>query len=175
MLAQQDLEPIDVDGATIYLPSPDLHALFMLRHSASHFAAERIVIRHLLDWRYFVEKYSARIDWNGLECFARELNMHRFLHCLNAICIDKLGLPQDCVPAFERDPQLEARVWSEILQPEFTAEQPRNAGYLKSWNFMFRRWWTHRWKHRITYPEGLVETFFVQLWSHLLKPKSLKL
>lgn len=175
VLAQQDLEPIDVDGATIYLPSPDLHALFMLRHSASHFAAERIVIRHLLDWRYFVEKYSARIDWNGLEGFARELNMHRFLHCLNAICTDKLGLPQDCVPAFERDPQLEARVWSEILQPEFTAQQPKNAGYLRSWNFMFRRWWTNRWKHRITYPEGLVETFFVQLWSHLLKPKSLKL
>lgn len=175
MLAQQDLDSIDVDGATIYLPSPDLHALFMLRHSASHFAAVRIVIRHLLDWNYFVKKYSARIDWDGLEGFARELNMHRFLHCLNAICIDKLGLPQDCVPAFERDPQLEARVWNEILQPEFTAEQPKNAGYLKSWNFMFRRWWTNRWKHRITYPEGLLETFFVQLWSHLLKPKSLKL
>ena len=175
VLAQQDLEPIDVDGATIYLPSPDLHALFMLRHSASHFAAERIVIRHLLDWRYFVEKYSARIDWNGLECFARELNMHRFLHCLNAICIDRFSLPSVIVPEFERDAKLEARVWSEILQPEFTAEQPRNASYLRSWNFMFRRWWTNRWKHRITYPEGLVETFFVQLWSHLLKPKSLKL
>ena len=175
MLAQQDIESIDVNGVTVYLPSPDFHALFMLRHSASHFAAERIVIRHLLDWSYFVEKYSARVDWNGLVSFAREMNMHRFLHCLNAICIDRLGLPKDCVPAFECDPLLEERVWNEILQPEFIVEKPQGAGYLKSWNFMFRRWWTNRWKHRITYPEGLFETFFVQLWSHLLKPKSLKL
>ena len=54
-LTQQDMEKIVVDGNAVYLPSPDFHALFMLRHSASHFAAERIVIRHLLDWRYFAD------------------------------------------------------------------------------------------------------------------------
>ena len=49
-LTQQPMEQILVDDTAIYLPSPDFHALFMLRHSASHFAAERIVMRHLLDW-----------------------------------------------------------------------------------------------------------------------------
>ena len=57
-LTQQPLEQVMVDDVSVYLPSPDFHALFMLRHSASHFAAERIVIRHLLDWKYFVEKYT---------------------------------------------------------------------------------------------------------------------
>lgn len=65
-LTTQPMEQITIeDGenkAIAYLPSPDFHALFMLRHSASHFAAERIVIRHLLDWRYFVEKYAEQID-----------------------------------------------------------------------------------------------------------------
>ena len=173
--AQQPMEQISINGAIAYLPSADFHALFLLRHTASHFAAERIVIRHLLDWRYFIEKYSEQIDWISLQAFAKQMNMHRFLNCLNAICIEKLGLPSSCVPKFERNSQFEERVWNEILKPEFSKVQPRNAGYIKSWSYMFRRWWANRWKHRIVYREGLVETFFVQLWSHLLKPKSLKL
>lgn len=174
-LAQQPMEQVLVDGQTVYLPSPDFNALFLLRHSAAHFAAERIVIRHLLDWRYFVEKYAQQIDWKALDEIATQTNMHRFLNCLNAICIDKLSLPSSCTPPFERNPQLEERVWNEILRPEFSESTPKNAGYLKSWNFMFRRWWANRWKHQIVYNESLGKTFVVQVCSHLLKPKSLKL
>ena len=174
-LTQQPMTQIAVGETTVYIPSPDFHALFLLRHSASHFAAERITLRHLLDWRYFIEKEGLKIDWQALRDIAHQTNMHKFLDCLNAICIDKLGLPQQCVPEFKRNPQLEERVWNEILQPEFSEPQPKNAGYLKSWRYMFRRWWANRWKHRIVYNEGLAKTFFVQVWSHLLKPKSLKL
>ena len=174
-LAQQEMEEIDVEGSAVYLPSPDFHALFMLRHSASHFAAERIVIRHLLDWRYFVEKYAKKIDWAGLNAIAEQMNMYHFLNCMNAICVDKLGLPSESVPEFERDQMLEERVWNEIRQPEFAEAKPQNVGYLKSWIYMFRRWWANRWKHKLVYSEGLAMTFIVQVWSHLLKPKSLKM
>lgn len=174
-LTQQPMAQVAVGEATVYLPSADFHALFMLRHSASHFAAEKIALRHLLDWRYFVEKEQGQIDWNALKQIATETNMHRFLDSMNAICIDKLGLPAEFVPPFEREPKLVERVWREILQPEFSEPQPKGAGYLKSWSYMFRRWWANRWKHRMVYNEGLAKTFFVQVWSHLLKPKSLKL
>ena len=179
LTTQSPMEQIMVkDGnnkAIIYLPSPDFHALFMLRHSASHFAAERIVIRHLLDWRYFIEKYAEQIDWPSLRQIAKQTNMHKFLDCLNAICLDKLGLPSHCVPHFELDETLKERVWNEILQPEFSEQKPSNVGYLRSWSYMIRRWWANRWKHRIVYNESLVKTFFVQVYSHLLKPHSLKL
>ena len=174
-LVQHPMEHILVEDVAIYLPSPDFHALFMLRHSASHFAAERIVIRHLLDWRYFIEKFAQQIDWHSIRQIAEQTNMHKFLYCINAICIDRLNLPSSCVPLFERDKQLEERVWNEILQPEFSESKPKNAGYLKSWRYMYRRWWANRWKHRLVYNESLAKTFIVQVWSHLLKPKSLKL
>lgn len=174
-LTKQPMVPVTVGDSRVYLPSPDFHALFLLRHSAAHFAAEKITLRHLLDWRYFVEKESANINWSALRDIAEQTNMHRFLDCVNAICIDKLGLPEHCVPPFECEPKLVERVWREILQPEFSEPKPTGAGYLKSWSYMFRRWWANRWKHRIVYNESLVKTFVVQLWSHLLKPKSLKL
>ena len=174
-LTQQPMEQVAVGNAIVYLPSVDFHALFLLRHTAAHFAAERIVIRHLLDWRYFVEKYYGQIDWQSLQNLAGQVNMNLLLDCLNAICIDKLGLPSSCVPQFERNSRLEQRVWNEVLHPEFPEPKPVNVGYVRSWSYMFRRWWANRWKHRIVYNECLVTTFAVQLWSHLLKPKSLKL
>ncbi|MBR5811991.1 MAG: nucleotidyltransferase family protein [Alistipes sp.] len=174
-LTQQPMAQVAVGEATAYLPSADFHSLFMMRHSASHFAAERVVVRHLLDWKYFIEKHTREIDWDALKQIAEQTNMRRFLDCTNAICIDKLGLSAECVPPFEREAKLVERVWGEILQPEFSEPQPKGAGYLKSWSYMFRRWWANRWKHRIVYNEGLLRTFFVQVYSHLLKPKSLKL
>ena len=166
---------VSVGEATVYIPSADFHALFLLRHSASHFAAERITLRHLLDWRYFLEKESAKIDWQALYNIAVKTNMHHFLNCMNAICIDHMGLSKEYIPEFGRHPKLETRVWNEILQPEFNLPRPIHCGYIASWNYMLRRWWANRWKHRIVYNESLAKTFVVQIWSHLLKPKSLKL
>lgn len=173
-LVQTTLESVQVGQGVVYFPSADFHSLFLLRHSAAHFAAEKIGIRHLLDWRYYVEMYNDRIDWRWLEEFAREMNMHRFLYAMHAICVDYLGLQQSKAPSFDRDKQLEDRVLGEILSPEFSDEKPQNAGYISSWIFMFKRWWSNRWKHKIVYREGLFVTFFVQVWSHLLKPKTLK-
>ncbi len=174
-LVQRKMYETEVDGAVVYLPPSDFHALFLLRHSASHFAAERIVLRHLLDWRYFVSKYGDDVDWQGLTEFAEKMNMHRFLHGMNSICIDCLGMPSDRIVLPESDGGYAGRMLDEILRPEFSETKPVGAGYLKSWSYMFRRWWANRWKHGIVYRESLAETFFVQIYSHLLKPKSLKL
>ncbi len=162
-----------VDGNTVYLPSPDFNALFLLRHAAAHFAAVNIALRHIVDWAMFVQRYHKEIDWMQFENIAREQNMHRFLHCLNAIVVDYFDIPKECLPPIERDAELELRVVNDILHPEFDEESP-HGNIIKSLIFKFRRWWANRWKHRIVYREGLIHTFLIQTYSHLLKPKSLK-
>lgn len=171
-LAPTDNEPLKVGAATIYLPSPDFNALFLLRHAAAHFAAAEIGLRHVLDWTLFLHHYSDRVNWTALEQFACQMNMHRFLHVLNAIAVDALGLDARKLPDFERDEALERRVLQEILQAEFAEQLPKR-GAVKILSFKFRRWWANRWKHRMVYKEGLFTTFWVQVWSHLLKPKSI--
>jgi len=49
----------------VYLPSPNLHALFLVKHMSSHFAASEISLRQVLDWAFFVEKHNDDIDWSG--------------------------------------------------------------------------------------------------------------
>lgn len=100
--------------------------------------------------------------------------MHRFLYCIDDICIVYFGMSRAPVPPFVRDTDLEKRVLAEIFFPKFAEEKPRNVGLLRSLSYKFRGWWPSRWKHRGVYREGLVSTFFVQLISHLMKPKSLR-
>lgn len=170
--AQEPGPEVDIDGTPLRLPSANFNALFLLRHAASHFAAREIGMRHVVDWAMFIERDPAGIDWTMLRQTARRMNMHRFLSCLNAIAIDYLGTDPAKIPAFERDPALELRVKNDILQPEFSETQP-SGGLLRIVWFRTRRWWTNRWKHRIVYREGLLQTFLVQLRSHLMKPRSI--
>ena len=171
--ALQPTETVSVEGATVHLPSADFNALFLLRHAAVHFAATEIGMRQVVDWLLFVEHNHAKINWEELETFARKMNMHHFLHCINAILIDHLGMKAGYVPDFQRNKPLENRVLNDIFSPEFSEQQEPRKGLAKIICFRFRRWWHNRWKHRIVFREGLLQTFFVQVRSHLMKPQSL--
>lgn len=170
--AEMPGEKIRLADAEIDLPSPCFNALFLLRHAAAHFAAEEIGIRHVADWAMFIRRHHDKIDWAELYATARRMNMHRFLNCMNAVSIDFLGVDAALIPAFERDAKLEARVLDDILHPEFSEKLPAK-GFVRIIGFKFRRWWMNRWKHRIVYREGLIPTFFRQVYSHLLKPESI--
>ena len=164
-------ETIRLKNTEIHLPSPCFNALFLLRHAAAHFAAEEIGMRHVADWAMFVRRYHDKIDWVELYAMARRMNMQRFLNCINIISIDNLGVDAKLFPPFERDLKLEERVLNDILHPEFSEEFPER-GFIRIIQFKFRRWLANRWKHRIVYQEGLIRTFFRQVYSHLLKPES---
>ena len=148
-----------------------LNALFLLRHAAVHFAAINIGLRHVLDWCVFVAHCHDRIDWPALYAVARETRMVGFLNCLNALCVDCLGLEAPSLPDFERDAELVMRVLDENLSPAFSGEQPE--GLLRVVRFKTRRWWANRWKHRLVFDEGLAGAFVHSAWAHLKRPRSI--
>lgn len=74
-LGSDDSYTIEVNGERIYIPSPNLHALFLLRHSMEHFASTELTLRQLLDWAFFVEKQGKEVDWNWLEGVLEEFGM----------------------------------------------------------------------------------------------------
>lgn len=171
LVVEEPTEKTAVNGVVVELPSPNFNALFLLRHAAGHFAAEEIAIRHIADWAMFVERYHDQINWQWLVATAKYQRMEKFLYCIHAIAVDYLGLKSDKLPEFPRDGALEARVLQEILQPEYSKELPQSL--IRRILYKTRRWWGNRWKHRIVYREGLFSTFIQQVWSHLLKPKTI--
>lgn len=155
----------------VYLPSASFNAIFLVRHAASHFAAEQITLRHLLDWAFFVEKHHDEVDWNWHWEVCQEQNMHKFLLAINDICVQYLGFDASLFRT-GGDAELTKRVLNEILQPEFQEENPK--GMLPYVLSRSKRWWANRWKHKIVYPEGMMATLFSQVGAHLMKPATLK-
>lgn len=115
-LAEDRSYAVEIDGQTIYLPSPNLNALFLLRHTSNHFAATTgISLRLVLDWAFFVEKHGTQVDWSWLMERARHYNMHCFLACINRIAVDHLGFSPSNFHVLETDSGLVDKVLEDIF------------------------------------------------------------
>jgi len=64
-LGKNDFHLVELYGEKVYLPSPNLHALFLLRHAMSEFASSCINVRQVLDWAFFVEKNGKMLTGIG--------------------------------------------------------------------------------------------------------------
>ncbi|MBQ8969403.1 MAG: nucleotidyltransferase family protein [Bacteroidaceae bacterium] len=170
-LAKDDSYVVELYGEKVYLPSPNLHALFLLKHIMIHFASEGITLRQLLDWALFVNAHRKEVDWSWLEGVLNQYGMRRLYDIFNAICIDDLGLDVHIFTRIQFEPNLKERVLQDILNPEYVAELP--AGFFRRTHFKYRRWKGNAWKHELCYKESMWSAFWSGVWNHLLKPSSI--
>ncbi len=171
MLGQDSLYTVDVLGEKVYLPSPDLHALFLLKHLMLHFASGEIRLRMLLDWAFFVEKFGKDINWGWFNETLEHFGLTSITNIFNAICVEELGFESRIFRQVQFDPVLKERVFKEILSPEVPNDKPKFIIPRIIWKF--KRWKANEWKHELCYKESMWSAFWSGVWSHLLKPSSI--
>lgn len=159
---------IEIYGERVYLPSPNLNALFLIRHLAAHFVGSEINIRQVLDWAFFVEKHTKEVDWGWLDGMLVKYHMKDFYNCVNAICVEELGFKPEIFGQVQFEPALKDRILQDTLSPEFTEETPD--GFVKRIGFKYRRWKANSWKRRMCYEECDFEMFIRSAWAHIVKP-----
>lgn len=167
-LGQDDSHVAEVNGQKVYLPSPNLHALFLIKHMVSHFAAAEISLRQVLDWAFFVEKHTDEIDWEWLKGMIDKFSMNDFVSCINAICVEDLVFDASIFKGIQFNPMLKDRVLNDIISPAYGTTEPK--GLIKKWAYKYRRWNGNAWKHDMCYGESRWESFWTLLKSHLMKP-----
>lgn len=150
---------VEINGQRVCLPSDKLNALFLLRHCAGHFAAEGVTLKTVLDWGLFV-RGTRFTEWDWLWNVAKQYNMHKFLMCLNAICVEDFGLEKTAFDIRFYDGALKMRVLDEILHG------PKLVKDASAW-LRTKRWWQHRWKHRICYSDSLLSSFFYSVKANI--------
>ncbi len=170
-LGSDDSHTVEVYGEKVYLPSPNLHALFLMKHASGHFASEGINLRQILDWAFFVEKHTKEIDWEWLKKTLSQFGMKEFYNIINAICVDDFGFDANIFLQVQYNTDLKERVFKEIIAPEYGMELPKSL--LKRLIFKIRRWKGSAWKHELCYKDSLRSAFWSGIRSHLLKPSSI--
>ena len=162
---------VEVNGERVYLPSADLHALFLMRHMLAHFVGSKINLRQVLDWAFFAKKHTQDIDWQWLVGVLERFHMKDFFDCINVICVDDLGFDKEIFPCVEHIPMVKERVMNDILSPEFSTPAPKNL--LPRLIFRYKRWQSNEWKQRLCFSESRWKLFWKGLWAKVLKPASL--
>ena len=170
-LGEDDSHFVELYGERVYLPSPDLHALFLLKHMMLHFASGELSLRHVLDWGFFVKAHGSNVDWKYVTGVLEEFGMREMSGIFNAICGEQLGFSLNDNVNFCVDRELKERVLNEILSPEFVGETP--SALIPRIVFKYRRWKANGWKHRLCYKESMWSAFWSGVWNHLLKPGSI--
>lgn len=170
-LGRDDSHSIELCGEKVYLPSPNLHALFLIRHMVSHFASTELNLRQILDWAFFVKAHGREVDWKWLEGLLEKFHMKDFFNCLDRICVEDLGFNSSMFPNIQCDPNLKERILNDTLSPEFAGEEPDRL--IARVIFKYKRWQTNAWKQKICYGESRWSMFWSGVWNHLLKPASI--
>ena len=174
-LGQDDSRFIMMNGQKVYTPSPNLHALFLIRHMVSHFSSIQLNLRQILDWGFFVEKHGDEVDWVWLLPVLDQYHMKNFFDCINAICVNDLGFANtNYTNGSLRSKSLEnlkERILKDILSPEFDGVQPQ--GLIHRVPFKYRRWKANAWKRELCYAESERSSFWGGVWNHMLKPASI--
>ena len=134
-------------GETLYLPSPNLHALFLIKHLASHFVGANITLRQVLDWAFFVEKHTEEIDWKWLVEQLEIFHIKVFFNCINAICVEDLRFEASIFHGFQFNPTMKEMVLDDILNPQFDRSGPERL--LSRLVYKYRRWKANEWKHEL--------------------------
>lgn len=170
-LGKDDTHYVAVKGEKVYLPSPNLHALFLLKHTMNDFTSFSMTLRQMLDWAFFVEKHTGEIDWKWLIEVLEKYHMMDFFNTINAICVEDLGFEASIFHSVQFKPELKERVLNDILEPEFSVEEP--SSMIPRLVYKYKRWRGNSWKHELCYQESMWTSFWYGVWGHLLKPKSI--
>lgn len=162
---------IEVCGEKVYLPSSNLHALFLLKHAISHFAAAEITLRQLLDWAFFVKEYHRQIDWEWLEKTLERFGMRQLYNLFNAIYVDDLGFEPKIFSRVQFKPYMKESVLIEILSSKYSNDLP--SGFIRRIIYKLRRWKANGWKQQLCYKESRWEAFWSGVWAHIIKPSTI--
>lgn len=170
-LAQDDSNSITLYGEKVYLPSPNLHALFLLKHLTLHFSTGCISFRHLLDWGFFVKAHGKEVDWERIEGIYEKFGIKEIYGIFNAICVEELGFETTIFNNIQYDTTLKNRIHADIMMPHTTTQMPKNI--VLRVLYKYKLWKANEWKHKLCYKESMWSAFWSGVWSHLLKPSSI--
>ncbi len=97
MLGAGNRMELSLGGASIPVPCPDFHILFMFDHAAFHLISG-LGLRHLCDLARYLWFYRDEIDKGKVAAAVKRYKLSRIVNAFMIICTDRLGMPEDVSP-----------------------------------------------------------------------------
>lgn len=180
-IAERDgIVPMDLPGENhpcrIYTPSADFEALFVMAHSAAHFAG-RVRLRHICDWARFLYAHAGKIDFARLEQALEKAHLSRFAGIFTFIAVHNLGLGREYTGGLLRnvngnDMRIAERIMRDIAGQAF-AETPSGKSAAGILAFKARRFFRDHWRFRLVHGCGMPLRVLYFVKDHIKHPETI--
>lgn len=157
---KEEGEEFRIGESTVYGMPPTLGVIFMLRHTAQHFAAMHVEIRHLVDWLLFTKRYGDKVDWNLVNSVVEKFGLRLFMESFSR-------LAHSLVEEVELS-DVDKKIMEDIWEPLYRGDGPTE-GFFSIWLFKWKRWWGNRWKNKLVYKESLIDQVWTLMRSRVVK------
>lgn len=151
-----------------YVPSATFDALYLLRHTSSHFAASHATVKNICDWAMFVRTKGNDVDWGFVGHSVRQSGMEPFVAAMQQIAVERLGAAA-AIPVANISKALQQRVENEMTYGEFGQPSHPQSGWRRAW-WKWRRYCANRWKRRLVYRDAEIIMLLRGIVSHLKHP-----
>ena len=153
----------------IEMPSAMFNALFMMHHSLTHFLAEGIRLRHILDWALFLEKEQDNLDWERFYALCEEFDMRAFVDCSTALAAEVFGTKITNPSVVAESPYTE-RVLDSIINDD-NAVYSQSVGAWRTRLMLVRNLFASGWKYKAFTKRTIFTTFISLAWGYLTHPE----
>lgn len=138
------------DVNNVYIMTPTMNAIFLMRHMSAHFGSESIALRMLYDWALFLKAHAKDVDWPRVKRIYDASGMTEFVGIILEIIRTHLGADLSDVPVQPIANEKTERVWDSIVSPPET--NPHKKYSLMYFVYEAKTFIGNKWKHDIAYP-----------------------
>ena len=92
----------DFAGTPVNTPSNEFNAFFVFNHLFHHFLTSGIGLRQFCDWMMFLHARKGKLDLEYLRKLLIDMDMLMPWQAFGCVLVDKLGMPEDEFPFFDR-------------------------------------------------------------------------
>ena len=152
-----------IGDSKLSCPSANFNALFLLKHTQSHFIDEGIRMRHVLDWALFLRAKQEEVDWSKVLPMLETTRTAQFAGVMTAIAVRSLSIEVLNKGLLTLAKSAEQKMVEAVLA-DIMGEQPPiyvNGLWHKTKRILrrFRRMWKYRSLASESYPRMVWNAF----------------
>lgn len=152
----------------VYIMTPTMNAIFLMRHMSAHYVSESIPLRMMNDWILFLKQYAKDVDWERVNLLYEKSGMTEFVGIIMELIRQHFHIEFPDVPIALVANDHTKMVWDSIVFPP--GINPHKRYSISFFVYETKTFLGNRWKHQIVYPGE--SYFFLSLhyaWSVLKK------
>lgn len=153
-----------IKNSTIIAPLATFNALFLARHSLTHFLFEGVNIRHLIDWACLLKYEQRKIQWEEFYRWCELLNMTRFVDLMNCFASDYVGIEISHPRIKSRDCEMEKVVRNILYETNSVYNRPGLSLWQQRWAIV-RNMFANHWKFSQIYQKSLIGEYCKALYG----------